>query len=73
MWACWRKIDMKLDGYAALRPTETAVVVLDPRTVAGACYPGGLTQSLVPAAARYRPGAWPTVRLNARANANSES
>jgi hypothetical protein len=39
----------------------------------GTCYAGGLAQSLLSTAARYRPGAWPTVRLNARANANSES
>jgi len=28
-------MDQKLDGYAALRSRETAVVVLEPRTVAG--------------------------------------
>jgi hypothetical protein len=27
----WRELDQKLDGYAARRPRETAVVVLEPR------------------------------------------
>jgi len=31
LWARWREIDPKLDAYAALRPAETAVVVLAPR------------------------------------------
>ena len=31
LWARWREIDKDLDAYAALRPTETAVVVLEPR------------------------------------------
>jgi deazaflavin-dependent oxidoreductase (nitroreductase family) len=31
LWARWREIDDNLDAYAALRPTETAVVVLEPR------------------------------------------
>lgn len=31
LWARWGEIDRNLDGYAALRPTETAVVVLEPR------------------------------------------
>jgi deazaflavin-dependent oxidoreductase (nitroreductase family) len=31
LWAMWREIDKQLDAYAALRSTETAVVVLDPR------------------------------------------
>jgi deazaflavin-dependent oxidoreductase (nitroreductase family) len=30
LWARWREIDAKLDAYAALRSTETAVVVLEP-------------------------------------------
>ncbi|HEV7211109.1 MAG TPA: nitroreductase/quinone reductase family protein [Blastococcus sp.] len=30
LWARWAEIDTNLDAYAALRPTETAVVVLDP-------------------------------------------
>ena len=32
LWARWRKIDSNLDAYAALRSSETAVVVLEPRT-----------------------------------------
>ena len=31
LWARWEAIDKNLDAYAALRPTETAVVVLEPR------------------------------------------
>ncbi len=31
LWARWREIDTKLDAYAALRSSETAVVVLEPR------------------------------------------
>ena len=31
-WQQWREIDKDLDGYAARRPRETAVVVLEPRT-----------------------------------------
>ena len=31
LWARWREIDENLDAYAARRPTETAVVVLEPR------------------------------------------
>ncbi|MGI9666044.1 MAG: nitroreductase/quinone reductase family protein [Acidimicrobiia bacterium] len=30
LWAEWAKVDNNLDGYAARRPTETAVVVLEP-------------------------------------------
>lgn len=30
LWAQWREIDAKLDGYAALRSGETAVVILEP-------------------------------------------
>jgi len=30
LWARWREIDTKLDAYAALRPGETAVVILEP-------------------------------------------
>ena len=36
LWQRWREIDKNLDGYATLRPTETAVVVLEERaTTAG--------------------------------------
>lgn len=31
LWARWQVIDKNLDGYAARRPRETAVVVLEPR------------------------------------------
>lgn len=30
LWAIWKQIDKNLDAYAALRPRETAVVVLEP-------------------------------------------
>ena len=30
LWDRWREIDTKLDGYAALRSRETAVVILEP-------------------------------------------
>ncbi len=32
LWDLWKKTDEGLDGYAALRPNETAVVVLEPLT-----------------------------------------
>ncbi len=32
LWERWRELDKSLDGYAARRPTETAVVVLDRRS-----------------------------------------
>lgn len=31
LWARWRELDRNLDAYAARRPSETAVVVLEPR------------------------------------------
>jgi F420H(2)-dependent quinone reductase len=31
LWQRWREIDANLDGYAALRSSETAVVILEPR------------------------------------------
>jgi hypothetical protein len=31
LWQRWRELDEKLDGFAARRPHETAVVVLEPR------------------------------------------
>jgi deazaflavin-dependent oxidoreductase (nitroreductase family) len=34
LWQGWRELDQKLDGYAARRPRETAVVVLEPRATA---------------------------------------
>lgn len=30
LWSLWAMVDDNLDGYAALRPTETAVVVFEP-------------------------------------------
>jgi F420H(2)-dependent quinone reductase len=35
LWSRWAEIDRKLDAYAALRPAETAVVVLEPEGAAG--------------------------------------
>jgi F420H(2)-dependent quinone reductase len=32
LWDRWREIDKHLDAYAARRPAETAVVVLEPRS-----------------------------------------
>jgi hypothetical protein len=34
LWQRWRELDEKLDSYAARRPRETAVVVLEPRPAA---------------------------------------
>ncbi len=34
LWSRWSEIGKNLDAYAALRPTETAVVVLEPRDTA---------------------------------------
>lgn len=31
LWARWRQTDPSLDAYAALRSTETAVIILEPR------------------------------------------
>jgi deazaflavin-dependent oxidoreductase (nitroreductase family) len=31
LWQRWRELDENLDSYAARRPRETAVVVLEPR------------------------------------------
>ena len=31
LWSRWREIDKDLDAYAARRPRETAVVILEPR------------------------------------------
>jgi deazaflavin-dependent oxidoreductase (nitroreductase family) len=35
LWSRWAEIDKNLDAYAALRPTETAVVVLEPQDTVG--------------------------------------
>jgi deazaflavin-dependent oxidoreductase (nitroreductase family) len=34
LWQRWRELDKNLDAYAARRPRETAVVVLEPHTAA---------------------------------------
>ena len=34
LWARWAEIDKNLDGYAAMRPAETAVVVFEPADLA---------------------------------------
>jgi hypothetical protein len=31
LWNRWREIDANLDGYAARRPSVTALVVLEPQ------------------------------------------
>ena len=31
LWARWREVDPRLDAYAALRSSETAIVILEPR------------------------------------------
>ena len=31
LWDRWREMDPRLDAYAAMRPSETAVVILEPR------------------------------------------
>jgi hypothetical protein len=36
LWQRWRELDENLDGYAARRPHETAVVVFEPRAEDGA-------------------------------------
>jgi len=33
LWARWRDIDRQLDAYAAMRASETAVVILEPRSM----------------------------------------
>ncbi len=35
LWQRWRELDKQLDGWAARRPTETAVVVLTPKGTSG--------------------------------------
>ena len=35
LWDRWRGIDAKLDAYAALRSSETAVVIFEPRPEPG--------------------------------------
>jgi deazaflavin-dependent oxidoreductase (nitroreductase family) len=33
LWARWRDTDRQLDAYAAMRASETAVVILEPRSM----------------------------------------
>jgi hypothetical protein len=35
LWARWREMDANLDAYAALRSSQTAVVILEPRAEEG--------------------------------------
>ncbi|HCT78615.1 MAG TPA: nitroreductase family deazaflavin-dependent oxidoreductase [Micromonosporaceae bacterium] len=35
LWARWREVGTELDAYAALRSSETAVVILEPRPESG--------------------------------------
>jgi hypothetical protein len=35
LWQRWREIDANLDAYAALRSSQTAVVILEPRAEQG--------------------------------------
>jgi deazaflavin-dependent oxidoreductase (nitroreductase family) len=42
LWARWAEIDKNLDAYAALRPTETAVVVFEPADPGSAGDRGGV-------------------------------
>jgi hypothetical protein len=35
LWSRWAQIDKNLDAYAARRPAETAVVILEPADTAG--------------------------------------
>jgi deazaflavin-dependent oxidoreductase (nitroreductase family) len=45
LWSRWSEIDKNLDAYAALRPAETAVVVLEPRDTAGSVRAENLIRS----------------------------
>ena len=65
LWAPWAEIDKNLDDYAARRPNETAVVVLEPRDPAA-----GRTRAEAPEGLP-RPGAdppsmWTNDRLRRR-------
>jgi deazaflavin-dependent oxidoreductase (nitroreductase family) len=33
LWAKWREVEPNLDAYAALRPSQTALVIFEPRDV----------------------------------------
>jgi deazaflavin-dependent oxidoreductase (nitroreductase family) len=50
LWARWAAIDENLDAYAARRPAETAVVILEPRDAGGpATGPGPAGRVMAPA------------------------
>lgn len=60
LWSRWAQTDKNLDAYAALRPAETAVVVLEPRDTADpATGPGQMTDR----ARRSLPGVKRAMRL----------
>jgi hypothetical protein len=46
LWERWRAIDKHLDAYAARRPNETAVVVLEPTTAVDAAAAPGRSASV---------------------------
>jgi deazaflavin-dependent oxidoreductase (nitroreductase family) len=46
LWARWRALDKNLDGYAARRPHETAVVVLEPPATGESATPHGPTAAV---------------------------
>lgn len=49
LWSRWAELDKNLDGYAALRPAQTAVVVLEPQDGAGpAAGPGAAKGAAAP-------------------------
>jgi deazaflavin-dependent oxidoreductase (nitroreductase family) len=47
LWARWQQIDENLDAYAALRPRETAVVVLEPVSESGKAQKPSIGESSV--------------------------
>ena len=48
LWDRWRTIDDNLDGFAARRSTETAVVILEPRPNDASPIPDTATQDQAP-------------------------
>ena len=42
LWQRWRDLDENLDGYAARRPRETAVVVLEPHDATASVPPAAV-------------------------------
>jgi deazaflavin-dependent oxidoreductase (nitroreductase family) len=57
LWQRWRELDKNLDGYAARRPRETAVVVLEPRGATERASPGPASRARRPRAAASHPRA----------------